>query len=87
MGTEIRVQDEAGGELLLYAVESAKVNGAEYLLAADTEEGDGEAYVLKDISGPEESEAQYVFVDDETELNAVLGVFQELMAGEGVDTC
>ena len=44
----IIVTDEDGQEIMLYAVEETRMNGCSYLLAADSEEGDGECYILKE---------------------------------------
>lgn len=82
---EIRVLDEDGEELVLFVVEETRMNGCDYLLAADTEEGDGECYILKDVSGPEETEAVYEFVEDEAEADSIFRLFQELMDDTGVE--
>lgn len=50
-----------------------------YILVADSEEDDGEALILKDLSKDGEEEALYEIVDDDDELNAVARVFQEML--------
>ena len=82
---EIRVLDEDGEELVLFVVEETRMNGCDYLLAADTEEGDGDCYILKDVSGPEETEAVYEFVEDDAEAESIFRLFQELMNDTGVE--
>ena len=47
--------------------------------SADSEEDDGEALILKDLSKDGEEEALYEIVDDDDELNAVARVFQEML--------
>ena len=39
----------------------------------------GVSYILKDTSPEESSEAIYEFVEDEKELNGIMGVFEELL--------
>ena len=64
---------------------SQVLNGVSYLLAADTpdEEAEGSCYILKDMSGREETEALYEFVEDEDELEGLMKIFDELL--EDVD--
>ena len=50
-----------------------------YILVADSEEDDGEALILIDLSKDGEEEALYEIVDDDDELNAVARVFQEML--------
>ena len=47
--------------------------------------GDGECYLLRDTSKPEDAEAAYEFVDDDGELEYMSKVFAELMSDLGVD--
>ncbi len=62
-----------------YVLEQTRIGGTDYLLVSDCEEGDGEAMILKDISGDGEEEAVYVVVTDEEELAAVAGVFENML--------
>lgn len=69
-----------------YILEETRVNGTNYLLVTDSEDEEAEeteAYILKDTSAPEETEAVYEFVEDEEELAAVSRIFDELL--EDVD--
>ena len=50
-----------------------------YILVTDSEEDDAECWILKDTSPEESSEAIYEFVEDEKELNGIMGVFEELL--------
>lgn len=84
-GTRILVTDESGAEIPLYVVEETKINGMYYLLAADTEDGDGDCYILKDVSRPEDTEAVYEFVENDDEADYMFRIFQELMSESGVD--
>lgn len=62
-----------------YVLEQTRINGVNYILVTDFEEGDGEALILKDMSKDEDTESVYAIVDDDTELNAVASIFEDLL--------
>ena len=62
-----------------FVLEETKVNGVSYILVTDSEEDGAECMILKDTSKPEESESVYQVVEDDTELEAVLKIFEELL--------
>ncbi len=62
-----------------YVLEQTRISGVNYILVTDFEDGDGEALILKDLSKPEDTESAYMIVSDETELNAVASVFEDLL--------
>ena len=66
-----------------YVLEQTMIGGISYLLVTDKEEGDGEAWILKDLSKDGETEALYEMVADEVELEAVGRIFAEML--EDVD--
>lgn len=66
-----------------FVLEQTRISGISYILVTDSEEGDGEALILKDRSKDGEEEAVYEIVDDDEELNAVSRVFNEML--EDVD--
>lgn len=66
-----------------YVLEQTTVNGAAYILVTDSEEDDAECLILKDTSAKEDVESIYEIVEDDTELQAVSRVFEELL--EDVD--
>ncbi len=66
-----------------FVVEETRINGVSYLLVTETEDEEAEAYILKDMSQDGEAEANYVFVEDDNELEAVSKIFAELL--EDVD--
>ena len=66
-----------------YVLEQTRIGGVDYLLVTDAEEGDGEALILKDTSKDGEEQAVYTIVDDDNELDAVAGVFANML--EDVD--
>ena len=66
-----------------YVLEQTMIGGISYLVVTDKEEGDGEAWILKDLSKDGETEALYEMVEDEVELEAVGRIFAEML--EDVD--
>ena len=79
MENKIIMTDENGNEIELFILDETKINGMNYILTTDAPEGeDGECYVLKDISKPEETDAVYRFVDNDDELEYMTRIFSEL---------
>lgn len=71
---------EDGEEIEFYVLEETKINGKNFLLVADDDEGEeANALILVDVSEPEATEAIYEVVEDEEQLNALSKVFTELM--------
>ncbi|MCX4338251.1 MAG: DUF1292 domain-containing protein [Lachnospiraceae bacterium] len=68
-----------GAPVDFYVLEQTRIGGLDYLLVTDSEEGDGEALILRDVSRTEEKEAIYEIVDDDETLNAVAAVFENIM--------
>ena len=62
-----------------YVLEQTMIGGISYLLVTDKEEGDGEAWILKDLSKDGETEALYEMVEDEAELASVFKIFEQLI--------
>lgn len=65
-------------ELEVYVLEETTINQQKYLLVAEEETGDCEAFILK-LTGEEQEDYTYVPVEDEVEFFAVLKVFEELL--------
>ena len=76
---KIVLQGEEGDSLELYVLESTRLGAVDYLLATDAEKGDGDCYILKDTSAPEDTDSIYELVTDEHELDYLAGVFAELV--------
>lgn len=70
---------EEGESVEFFVVEETRINGVNYLLVAEEEEGDGEALILKDTAMPEDEESLYVIVSDEEEMNTVAEMFSSLL--------
>ena len=83
MDEMIILTSEDGEELPCYVLEETRVAGCNYVLVTDSEEGDGECYILKDISEAEDAEAVYEIVEDEKEQQYLARIFNVLM--EDVD--
>ncbi len=66
-----------------FVLEQTVLQGITYLLVTDQEDGDGEAWILKDLSEDGDEEAVYEMVDDDEELDAVAAVFETML--EGID--
>ena len=78
MSEKILFETDEGQEAY-FVIEQTKLNGQVYLLVSDTEDEDGECMILKDISGDGDEQAVYVFVEDDTELEALSRIFEELL--------
>lgn len=66
-------------EIELYILESTRLGGQDYIFAADTPAGDGNCYILRDVSKPGSDTGIYEPVEDEHELDYLAGVFAELV--------
>jgi hypothetical protein len=62
-----------------YVLEQTRLGGIDYILVTDSETGDSEALILRDMSAPEDEEAVYEIVTDDEELDAVAAVFENIL--------
>lgn len=76
---KITFNPEGEAPVDFYVLEQTTLAGVNYILVTDVEEGDGEALILKDLSGNEETDSLYEIVSDETELDAVAAVFENIL--------
>ena len=72
-------------EVEFFCLEQTVIGAKTYLLVTDEEDGDGEALILRDDSDIKDEEAVYTIVDDDLELEAVVGVFRKLLSEDGID--
>lgn len=79
METITLMPEDGGRPAEFYVLEETTVGGRDYFLVTDAEDGDGEALILKDMSGKEDAEALFVIVSDDDELEAVADIFAGLM--------
>ena len=70
---------EGGEPVRFYVLEQTRLGGIDYILVTDSEDGDGEALILRDTSSMEEEEAVYEIVTNDEELNAVAAVFENML--------
>lgn len=77
----ITLETDTGELVEFYVLEETRINGMNYLMVTDSEEDDeeGECYILKDVSGAEDSEAIYEFVENDDELDYLFRIFSELL--------
>lgn len=82
---KLKFELEDGTTVDFYVEEQTKVGGVNYLLVTDSQDDEADAYILKDISGEQEAVANYVMVEDETELIALSKVFEEILEDTEID--
>ena len=75
---KIILETEEGEQVDFYVLEETRINGMNYLLVTDTEDEDGECYILKDMSTAEEEEAVYEFVEDDSEMDYLFKIFNRI---------
>lgn len=72
--------DGEEAEVDFYVLEQTTIGGVNYILVTDAEEEeDGEAYILKAVSDTDGHEQVYSMVEDDAELAAVAGVFENML--------
>ena len=82
----ITMVTEDGENVEFSVLEETRIHGKNYLLVTDApEDEDGECYILKDVSGDQEPEALYEFVEDDRELDSVMGVFEALLSDADIE--
>lgn len=62
-----------------FILEQTRLGGIDYILVTESEEGDGEALILRDLSAADDADAVYEIVTDDKELNAVAAVFEDML--------
>lgn len=67
-----------------FVLEQTVIGAKSYILVTDTEDGDGEALILRDDSEEGEPEASYTIVDDDKELEAVAALFRKLLEEDDI---
>ena len=60
-----------------YVIDETRISGRNYILVSDSLEDEAEAMILRDDSSETDTEAVYVPVEDEAELDALAHVFAE----------
>jgi len=70
---------EDGETAEFFVLEQTRLGGIDYILVTDSDDEEGEALILKDISAPEDTEAVYEIVEDDNELDAVAAIFADML--------
>lgn len=78
------VDPETKETVEFYVVEETMISGMRYLLVTEEEEGDCDAYILKEIAS-EEQDSVYEMVEDEKELAVIGKIFAELIEDADVE--
>ena len=68
-----------------YVLEQTRIGGFSYLLVTDREDGDSDAWILKDTSPDGDENALYEIVEDETQLRAVAAVFEQMLGDVDIE--
>ncbi len=72
--------DETNETVDFYVVEETRINNTNYILVTESEDDEeADAYILKDTSEAEATEAMYEIVEDDNELEYVSRIFAELL--------
>ena len=83
MSEKIKFTDnDTKEEIEFIVIEETRVNNTNYLLVTedvDSDEDEEIAYILKDLSTAEDSEANYIIVEDDDEIEYVSKIFSELL--------
>lgn len=76
---KILFSPDGESQVEFYVLEQTRLGGFNYILVTDVEDGDGEALILKDLSEETDAEAIYEIVAEDSELEAVATVFENLL--------
>ena len=69
----ITMVTDSGESVDFYVLEETRIHGKDYLLVTDAPEGEND------------SEALFEFVEDDRELDGVMGIFEELLKDADVE--
>ncbi|WP_026657480.1 DUF1292 domain-containing protein [Butyrivibrio sp. AC2005] len=81
---KITFRPEGDEPVDFFVLEQTVIGAKSYILVTDTEDGDGEALILRDDSDEGEAEANYTIVDDDKELEAVAALFRKLLEEDDI---
>ncbi len=83
---KITMTADSGESVDFYVLEETRIGGTDYLLVTDEmDDEDGECYILKDLSGAEDDQAVYEFVENDEELDYLYRIFSELLNDADVE--
>ena len=70
---------ETNETVAFYVLAETSVNGQTYLLVTEEEDGDADAFIMRQVSSKDLDEVDYEFVEDEDVLEALSKIFVELL--------
>ena len=73
------MSEELKEEVEFFILEQTKINGISYILVTDSERGDAQCLILRDMTPADEKDSIYEIVDDDDELGVISKVFEELL--------
>ena len=79
MKEKIIFETDDGEKLELFVEEETRVGGRSYILVSDSDSEEANAWILKDISADGDEKASYEMVEDDTEFEAIAGIFEKMM--------
>ncbi|MCR5829144.1 MAG: DUF1292 domain-containing protein [Lachnospiraceae bacterium] len=83
MDNKIMFTTDDGENVEFTVIEEARLSGETYLLVTADEKDDDEiAYVLREVKTDNKTEVSYRMVEDDEELAAVTGLFNDVLEGE-----
>ena len=80
----IFVDPDTNEEIEFFVVEETQLNGQKYLLVTEEEDGDSDAYILREIADKED-DVIYELVEEEAELSAIGKIFAELVEDADIE--
>lgn len=79
MEEKIVFTDENGNETEFFVLEETRINSVNYILVTDSEDDEAMAYIFKDVSNDEDEEAVYEMVEEDSEIQYIGKIFEELL--------
>ncbi|MBQ1871395.1 MAG: DUF1292 domain-containing protein [Lachnospiraceae bacterium] len=70
---------ETNEDVEFYVVCDTKFQGGTYLLVTEEEDGDSDAYILREVKEENDGDLFYEMVDDDALLDALGNIFSELL--------
>lgn len=80
----IFVDPDTNEEIEFFVVEETQLNGQKYILVTEEEDGDSDAYILREIADKED-DVIYELVEEEAELTAIGKIFAELIEDADIE--
>lgn len=74
----IDFETEDGEKISLYVVEQTMLAGTNYLLVAESQEEEAQAYIMREITD-DDNQKIYEMVEDDSELESLSKIFEELL--------